>query len=393
MQAINAAVMWRNNRCMVLDCIRRRPISRAELSDETHLTRASITQIVDELIADGLVRESAPVSNHRPGRRQTLLTLAPDALNIAGINIGHQGYELGLIDLSGREIWSGAGSLSGRAPAELLDEIARRLTEAVAARGLHPEQICCVGVSAPGPLDPIDGALLNPPNFRAWHGVPVASMLQERLGLRVHLANVANAHALDEMYFGVGREGVRDFMLLRVDESVSAGFVLDGRLFSGARGRCPEIGHITVDRNGPLCDCGNRGCLEKYLAFPAALAGTPFSSWREVVDILDASAAAASLFDRVAEDLAFEIINIINVFDLERIVLSGHLGYRGARLAEEVSHRVNGRSLRRLSSQAVVSGGLPRTVRIAAMPAYHTLFNVSDLCPAVRSGRLPCENA
>ena len=109
MQAINAAVMRRNNRCMVLDCIRRRPISRAELSDETHLTRASITQIVDELIANGLVRESAPVSNHRPGRRQTLLTLAPDALNIAGINIGRQGYELGLIDLSGRELWSGAG--------------------------------------------------------------------------------------------------------------------------------------------------------------------------------------------------------------------------------------------------------------------------------------------
>lgn len=380
MHAINAGVMRQNNRCMVLDCIRRRPVSRSELSSETCLTRASITQIVESLIAEGLVRESTPVDNHRPGRRQTLLTLASDARCIAGINISRRGYDLGLIDLAGQELWVGTGLLCDRAPDAVLDEIARRLAEAAASRGLQPGQIYGAGVSAPGPLDAEEGVLLNPPNFRAWHGVPVASVLQERLGWRTFLANVANAHALDELYFGVGRAGVRDFMLLRVDEGVGGGIVLDGRLFSGARGRCPEIGHITVNRSGPPCNCGNRGCLEQYISFPAALEGTPFSSWNEVMDALDTSPEAAALFDRMTRDLGFEVVNIINVFDLEKIVLSGHLAYGGARLAEAVSRWVDGLSLRRLSGQAVVSSGLPHPVRIAAMPAYHSFFNPSEGC-------------
>ena len=393
MRAINAAVMQQNNRCLVLDCIRRRPISRAELSNETRLTRASITQIVDALIADALVRESAPVDNHRPGRRQTLLALAEDARYIAGINIRRGGYDLGLINLAGQELWTGAGPLSGRAPVEVLDEIARRLTDAVAALGLEAARIYAAGVSAPGPLDPLGGALLNPPNFRPWHGVPVASMLQDRLGWRVHLANVANAHALDELYFGVGREGVRDFMLLRVDEGVGAGFVLNGRLFSGARDRCPELGHVTVNRRGPLCDCGNRGCLEKYISLPAALAGTPFSSWIDVMDELDANPEATALFDGMAEKLGFEIVNIVHVFDLEKIVLSGDLAYGGARLAEAVNRRVRGLSLRRLSGSAILPSGLPRPVRIAAMPAYHTLFSMTEDGPGAPESRFSCAKA
>lgn len=378
MRAINAAVMRQNNRCLVLDCIRRRPVSRAILSGETRLTRASITQIVDALLAEGLVRESAPVDSRGPGRKQTLLTLAADARYIAGVNLSRRGYDLGLIDLSGRELWTGAGLLTGRPPEEVLEEIARRLKEAIGALSLDAEKVYGLGVSAPGPLDAVSGVILNPPNFRAWHGANVAEALHRRLGLGVQMANVANAHALDEWYFGLGREGVRDFMLLRVDEAVGAGFILDGRLFSGARGRCPEIGHITIDRCGPQCDCGSRGCLEQYLAFPAALEGTRFSSWAEVIDALDADPEAGALFERYTGDLGFEIINIINVFDLDRIVLSGHLAYGGARLAEAVSRRVDGLSLRRLSGQCVVSSRMPHPARIAAMPAYHSIFSMAE---------------
>lgn len=371
---MNSTIMKQINRRMVLDSIRRGTISRVEIAGRTQLTRASVTQIVDSLIAEGLVIETVAVNSNRPGRRQTKLAIAEDALWIAGANISRVGYDLGLINLSGEIIWAVSGQIAGRGVSEVLDEIADRLRAALKDLGTTRAHIFGVGISAPGPLDACSGTILNPPYFREWHGAPVARMLGARTGMDAYLINLSDAHALDELYFGIGRAGIENFMLLRVDEAVNAGFILDGRPFPGARGQSPEIGHVTVERDGPPCDCGNRGCLEKYIAFPAVLTGTSFSSWEEVVDGLDALPEAEALFKRVAGDLAFEIINIVNVFDLEKIVLSGNFIYGGARLAEEVNRRIAGKSLRALCAEPVVAETEIQSVRIAAMSAYHTLF-------------------
>ena len=375
MRAINSSVMKQLNRRMVLGWIRRSPISRAELSDCTHLTRASITQIVDELMQEGLVTEAESVDNNKLGRKQTRLAIVKDALYIAGVNLRRTGYDLGVINLAGEVLWQRSGSTMDREVCIVLDEIAAQLGDAVRVMEIPLEKLYGVGVCTPGPLNRSSGTILNPPNFRQWHNVPIVQMLGARTGWNVYLANVSNAHALEELYFGVGREGVQNFMLLRVDEGVGAGIVLDGRLFSGPQGQCPEIGHVSIDRNGPLCACGRRGCWEQYISFPAVLRGTPFASWPQVIDQLDADPEADALFARMAENLAFEIVNIVNVFGLDRIVLSGNLVCGGERLANAVNRNLQGSCLWDMGEQPVLAGRKMETVRIAAMAAYHTIFS------------------
>ena len=360
---------------MVLERIRRRPISRAELSDCTQLTRASITQIVDELMEEGLVTETESVGRNKLGRKQTQLAIVKDAMYIAGVNLRRKGYDLGVINLAGEVLWQRSGATLGREVCTVLDEIAAQLMDAMRALEIPPERLYGVGVGAPGPLDRCGGTILNPPNFRLWHNVPIVQMLKARTGWNAFLANVSNAHALEELYFGIGREGVQNFMLLRVDEGVGAGIVLGGRLFSGPRGQCPEIGHVSIDRNGPACACGRRGCWERYISFPAVLQGTPFTSWPQVIDALDGNPDADALFARVAENLAFEIANIANVFGLDRIVLSGNFVYGGDRLAAAVNRKMQGQCLWEMGAQPVLPGRPMETARIAAMAAYHSIFS------------------
>ena len=200
-------------------------------------------------------------------------------------------------------------------------------------------------------------------------------MLAARTGWNVFMEHVSNAHVLEELYFGIGRDDVQNFMLLRVDEGVGAGIVLGGRLFSGSRGQCPEIGHVSIDRSGPPCACGRRGCWEQYISFPAVLQGTSFSSWPQVIDSLGRNPEADAVFARVAEELAFEIANIANVFGLDRIVLSGNFVYGGEQLAKAVNRKLPGRCLWDLGQHPVLPGRPMESARIAAMAAYHSIFS------------------
>ena len=163
MRAINSSVMKQSNRKMVLEWIRRRPISRAELSDCTQLTRASITQIVDELMEEGLVTETESVGRNKLGRKQTQLAIVKDAMYIAGVNLRRKGYDLGVINLAGEVLWQRSGATLGREVCTVLDEIAAQLMDAMRALEIPPERLYGVGVGAPGPLDRCGGTILNPP--------------------------------------------------------------------------------------------------------------------------------------------------------------------------------------------------------------------------------------
>lgn len=374
MRAINSGIMKKLNRSMVLDCIRRAPISRAGIAAQTQLTRASVTQIVDDLMQDGLVVEHSVISSKGPGRKQMLLTLVPEALVIAGVDLNSDTYKLGIIHLGGKVLFQDDGIVAERSVDEVLGEIADKLKSAAEKLDIPENRIYGVGVTAPGPLDTVSGRINNPPCFPAWHNVPVVEKLKMRLGWDVYLGNFSNALALDEMYFGIGTQGVENFMVLYVDECMSTGFVLDGRLFCSKRGFAPEIGHISLKRSGPLCACGNRGCLEMYVALPYVLENTRFTDWKEVVDQLDTDPEAEKLLNNIADALAFEIVNITNVLYLDKVVLSGAYVYGGSRLAQAINREIKGKSLHQLDGNQVIPAAEVNIVRIAAMPAYHRMF-------------------
>jgi len=366
--------MKKLNRSMVLDCIRRAPISRAGIAAQTQLTRASVTQIVDDLMQDGLVVEHSIISSKGPGRKQMLLTLVPEALVMAGVDLNSETYDLGMMHLGGEVLFQDHGIVAQRSVEEVLDEIAAKLKAAAEMLNIPEQRIYGVGVTAPGPLDTVAGRINNPPCFPAWHNMPVVEKLKARLGWNVYLGNFSNALALDEMYFGIGMQGVDNFMVLYVDECVSTGFVLDGRLFCSKRGFAPEIGHISLKRDGKRCACGNRGCLEMYVAFPHVLENTRFADWKEVVDNIDTDPEAEKVMNNIAEALAFEIVNITNVLYLDRVVLSGAYVYGGSHLAQAINREIKGKSLHQLDGNQGIPGKEVNIVRIAAMPAYYSIF-------------------
>jgi glucokinase len=184
---------------------------------------------------------------------------------LLGIDIGGSKVALALSDAQGRvrARMRRATEPSGDARADLARLVAdarRLLSEA----GVAGSELAAVGVSAPGPIDPVRGEVVNPPNLPGWGAVPLRALLGEALGAPVRVENDANAAALAEWRYGAGR-GFEDLVYLTMSTGVGAGLVLGGRLHAGLRGNAGEVGHLPVEWDGEPCACGMRGCLEAYV--------------------------------------------------------------------------------------------------------------------------------
>ena len=184
---------------------------------------------------------------------------------LLGVDIGGTKLALVVGDAAGRIVARRERAMapSGDARKDVADLAmdAHRLLRDV---GVPPDEVACVGLCAPGPIDPATGCVRNPPNLPGWRDVPLVRQVQEVLRRPVHLENDANAAALAEWRFGAGR-GCRDMIYLTMSTGVGGGLILDGRLHRGHTGQAGELGHLPVEWDGEPCACGQRGCLEAYV--------------------------------------------------------------------------------------------------------------------------------
>jgi glucokinase len=227
----------------------------------------------------------------------------------------------------------------------ILDSVHSALKQA----GVALSEICAVGVGAAGISDPEAGILFTSPNLPGLRDVPLRDIVQERLGKNVFLINDANAAALGEFYFGAAR-GARNFIYVTLSTGIGGGIVIDGKIYTGVIGVAGEVGHMTIDDKGPLCNCGNRGCWET-LASGTALAKeakhrikggvrTSILDYAEG-DIEKVTAqviySAAEQGDSLAKELIARtgyyvgvgLANLINIFNPELIVIGGGLSNIG----------------------------------------------------------------
>jgi len=209
--------------------------------------------------------------------------------------------------------------------------------------------ICAIGVGAAGISNPEAGILFSSPNLPGLRNVLLRDIMQERLGKKTFLINDADAAALGEFYFGAGR-GVRNFIYITLGTGIGGGILIDGKIYTGAIGAAGEVGHMTIDDNGPICNCGNKGCWET-LASGTALAK---EARRRIVggvrtSILEyaggdiekvtpeAIHAAAQQGDSLAKELIARtgyyvgvgLANLVNIFNPELIVIGGGLSNIG----------------------------------------------------------------
>lgn len=359
MRAINASVMRQVNRTLILDRIRKRPISRAELAEETGLTRASVTQIVEELIGEGLVVETAMVGRSRLGRRSTQLAISPGAGVIFGVNLARTQCTVGVIDMRGVVLTQNTELIADRTPSEVLDAVAMTIARQAEALGLDGKRIFGVGVSAPGPVDPEKGRILTPVGFESWHGLPVANLLAQRTGLTVRLETSANAQALETKYFG----SVGDtFVMLRIDDTVSAGAVIRGALYRGAADFAAELG---------CCPIEGEWNLNRLISAPALLKGTAYRSCAELLERRDEPEAKAVL-SRLTRHLTALIVNVAYACNVGTIALGGEVDFTQEELLRNLSDGLKNR----LPTAPRLSAPPTNPIRMAATPIYHTIFAI-----------------
>lgn len=361
MRAINATVMRQVNKRLILNHIRLRPISRAELAEETGLTRASVTQIVEELIGEGMVIETSVIGRTRLGRRSTQLAVNPKAGAIFAVNLGRSQCTVGVTDMHGNVLRQNTELVPGRTPGEILNAVADTIARQTAELGLDRQAIFGVGVSAPGPLNPETGALLNPVRFDMWHNLPLAQLLCQRTGLNVYLENTADAQALEQKYFAGAGES---FALVRVEDSLSVGVVMRDSLYRGAPDFPLALGSCPV--------AGDGGSIDELIALSAKLEESGMRSWAELMRRSEEPAAAA-MVDHLLKYLGYAVMNICYAYRVGNIVLGGEVGELLGPVVSRLEDAVKLHLAQRTPLSIRVAESSP--VRMAAAPLYDTLFN------------------
>lgn len=267
---------------------------------------------------------------------------------------------VGAIDLGGTSLRAAVvdahGGLSGfvtytteasRGPDAVIERIVTALHDSLTRASTGLSELAAVGIGAPGPLDWETGVIHEAPNLPGWRAVPLATRVAEAVGLPTFLENDANAAALAEAQYGVG-QGSLNMLYVTVSTGVGGGLILDGELWHGAYGSAGEFGHMTVDFDGPLCDCGNRGCVEALAAGPdiaawvadqiadgraSALQGPADLTGRDVVEAArEGDELAVSALARAGRAVGFGVINVAHLVNLDMVVIGGGIANAGALL-------------------------------------------------------------
>jgi predicted NBD/HSP70 family sugar kinase len=258
------------NELKLLHIIRdRQPISRVDLVKATGLRAGTVSVIVNRLLRASVVHEGelAPSSGGRPA---TYLQINAHKAYVVGISIGVHQTTYGVSDFNGRILNQRTvrtDTDSERFLADLGKDIASQLTA-----NFRHGRLAGIGVSVPGLVDRADGCLVRSPNL-GWRDVPIASILEGKLNLPVHVENDANAAALSELWYGpMDVWGAHCLLFVLIVEGIGTGLILNGEVYVGSRIGMGGFGHIPLDPAGPMCSCGSVGCWERLASDEATLA-------------------------------------------------------------------------------------------------------------------------
>ncbi|MHC5797611.1 ROK family transcriptional regulator [Lacisediminihabitans sp. FW035] len=321
--------------------------SRADVARSTGLTRVTVSELVTELMAEGLLVETGQREGARPGKPAILLDIDRSSFQIVGIDLSDFAVFRGaVLDLGGTILRRVELPLAGSTGPSALDQ-AITLTERLLALVTAP--LLGIGVGSPGVVT-LAGVVVSAPNLE-WTDLPLRQLLAERFGVPVVVANDANAAVLAEHSFG---DATADLLLVRIGRGVGAGLLLGGSPVYGSRSAAGEIGHVVVGTDGgELCSCGKHGCLETWIAAPrleSKLADAAPGGARN--DILRAAGAR----------LGIALAPIVGVLDLGEVVLSGPVGLLAGPLVDSTLETIRSRTMAQLpgpvSSGAEAPAGL-----------------------------------
>jgi len=326
----------RNNRARIIGLLREHgALHRAELARRSGLSRSTVSAIVSALIAEEVVQPAnGPAAGH-VGRGGELLSLNGRAGLVAGMDFSLGEVRVVVTGLSHEILGEAVRSLPAGdqwpdrldAGVTLLEEVLRTVNGACA-------DLIGVGLGIPDPIDLLRGTVGRARSGPTWTNARAAAALGERLNVPVYLDNTSHLAALAEVVWGAG-VGARDVVYVKMSHGVGAGFLFNGQIYRGAIGAAGELGHVSVDENGPPCPCGNRGCLELYVGGTALLKLIRPVRGEDVglQDMVGAAIAGDVVAERLIADAGAttgrSLASICNVLNPELVIVGGDLAETG----------------------------------------------------------------
>ena len=337
-----------NIQVVLLTLLKTSCLSRVQLAKHTGLSNTTITNLISELIETGLVVEECaptekPAKTRPVGRPRTALRLAPDARHVLGVHIGIGTFRVALANLRDEILDYQAVSFEVNAPAEVvLDKIVATIESLIAEHGLDRTKIMGIGIGASGLVDFEAGVNILAPRL-SWRDVHMRDILQQKLDLPVVVDNNVRTMAIAETYFGQGRDS-SSLVFVYGRAGVGAGLTFNGKVYRGNAMGAGEIGHMIMTLyKGQLCHCGNRGCLETLVSEAAILTEaenilekTPDGllaqhmkdeALRPIERVFAAGRAGdeavCEMLNGIGEFLGMALVNVVNLFNPEVILLGG----------------------------------------------------------------------
>ncbi|AYV30495.1 ROK family transcriptional regulator [Streptomyces sp. CJ_13] len=307
-------------------------LTQAEIARATGLSAATVSNIVRELKEAGTVEVTDTSAG---GRRARSVSLSGDAGIVIGVDFGHTHLRVAVGNLAHQVLAEESEPLD--VDASWVDGFDR--AEALVGRlirgiGVGREKVIGVGLGVPGPIDVESGTLGSTAILPGWAGINPRQELSQRLGVPVYVDNDANLGALGELVWGSGR-GVKDLAYIKVASGVGAGLVINGQIYRGPGGTAGEIGHITLDESGPVCRCGNRGCLETFAAARYVLpllqgSHGPELTMERVVELArEGDPGCRRVIADVGRHVGSGVASLCNLLNPSRVVLGGSLAEAG----------------------------------------------------------------
>lgn len=367
-RGMNQDTIQSSNRALIINLLRKnKTISRIELAKASGLKQATITNIIKDLIARNLVKETGTIEGGL-GRKSISLSLNNDFYRVVHIRIARKYLMMGLFDIG----WNRLDYCKIDIPAvsdpqgvlRYSKEYIHRLQKEYA-----PERIIGIGVAVPGPFFKETGQIGLTAEFLGWENISIQQELMKEFNLHTYVEHDANVGALAEWWLDSQMMSSGSMVYIAAGQGIGAGIIVDGKLIRGAIGTAGEIGHASICYDGPKCKCGNNGCLEVYCSTIALLKAahqkaeeykeatilTKESTVHEFFDALQAKdSLAIQVFEEVARYLAVGVVNIINCYNPNLVIIGDEWARAGNLLLIYINNYVKEHILEGIYSKVTI---------------------------------------
>jgi predicted NBD/HSP70 family sugar kinase len=384
-----------HNRRVVLDVVRQwGPVGRMEISRHAHLSTQAVSNIVDDLVSDGLLIKTGRL---RAGRGLPPIQFAvnPNGGMTAGIEIAADHVSTLLVGMDGQVRAQRTLSIQRNDPKTVLPVIKAEIEAAQAQMKTPVPQLLGVGVVMPGPFNVEGMTSVGPTTLSGWLDFDAVTGIGQMLGSPITLENDATAAAVGERLHGAAKD-LKNFCLVYFGQGLGLGIMIDGRPYRGANGNAGEIGHVLVEKGGRLCSCGQRGCLEAYASIQAlterlsaaGIGSVDYSGLERLHG--ERHPVVQAWIEEAGGYLAPQVAMLENLFDPEAIVIGGALPpglledliQAMQPLPLSVARRRNRSEARLLQGR---TGRLTAALGAAALPLLETMTPRLDTAHAARS--------